>query len=216
MENTTTHIEKKNHLKTPWVQSVISIVIIFGVLAVFLIWLSVKNTISVENSYLDAPVANISPTTPGMLNEIYVKEGDIVAPNSQIAVVGSEILYSKNGGIVSSAPEVTGSYYSPGQTVISIVDDSQMKVIGSVDETKGLKDIVAGERATFTVDAFPGKTYEGIVEEVSPVSEDTGVVFSISDNRPVKKFDIKVSFDDSKYPELKSGMSAKITVYTNN
>ena len=202
-------------MRTPWVQSVIAIALIFGILGVFLYWLSVKDTIFIENSYLDAPVANISPTIPGMLNALYVKEGDKVAPNSQIAIVGSEILYAKDGGIISSAPEILGSYYSPGQTVISVVDNSQMKVIGSIDETKGLKNIINGERATFTVDAYPGKTYEGIVDEVSPVSEDTGVVFSISDNRPVKKFDIKINFDDRKYPELKSGMSAKITVYTN-
>ena len=216
MEATTQNIEKKNHFKTPWVQSVITIVFIFVILGVFLYWLSVRNTVFIENSYLDAPVANISPTVPGTLNALYVKEGDKISPNSQVALVGSEILYAKNGGIVSNSPEVLGSYYSPGQTIISVVDNSQMKVIGSVDETKGLKNIIPGERATFTVDAYSGKTYEGIVDEVSPVSADTGVVFSISDNRPVKKFDIKVRFDDSKYPELKSGMSAKITVFTNN
>lgn len=216
MENTTTHIQKKNHLKTPWVQSTIAITVIFGTLTLFLLWLSVRNTILIENSFLNAPIANISPTIPGMLNALYVKEGDTVTANSQIALIGSEILYTKNGGIISSAPEVLGSFYAPGQTVISVVDNSQMKVIGSVDETKGLKNITPGERATFTVDAYPGKTYNGIVDEVSPVSVDTGVVFSISDNRPVKKFNIKVRFDDSKYPELKSGMSAKITVYANN
>jgi len=214
MENTTPQKQGKNHLKTPWVQSVIIIVFISVVLFIFLYWLSVRDTVFIENSYLDAPVANISPTTPGMLNALYVKEGDKIAPDTQVALVGSDILYAKSGGIVASAPEVLGSYYAPGQTVVSVVDDSQMKVVGSIDETKGLKDIVAGERATFTVDAYPGKTYEGVVDEVDPVSEDTGVTFSISDERPVKKFDVKVRFDDSKYPELKSGMSAKITVYT--
>ena len=89
-----------------------------------------------------------------------------------------------------------------------------MKVVGQIEETKGLKNIAAGQRATFTVDAFPGKTYEGVVDEVSAVSDDTGVVFDISDQRPVKKFDVKVRFNVADYPELKSGMSAKITVYT--
>ena len=107
-----------------------------------------------------------------------------------------------------------GSYYAPGETVVSVVDDSQMRVIGEVDENKGLENIAVGERATFTVDAYPGKTYEGIVDEISPVSENTDVVFSVSDKRPTEKFDIKVRFDSSDYPELKSGMSAKITVYT--
>jgi len=39
------------------------------------------------------------------------------------------------------------------------------------------------------------------------------VIFSISDKRPVKKFDVKLRFNVEAYPELKSGMSAKMTVY---
>ena len=213
MENNA-NIEKKNHLKTPWVQSVIVIVLVFGMLGLFLFWLSVRNTVFIENSYLEAPVANISPVTPGMLNGIYVKEGDRVEANSKLALVGSETLYTKDGGVISSAPEVLGSYYTPGQTVISVVDDELMKVVGTIEETKGLSSIVSGERVTFTVDAYPGNNYEGTVDNVSSVSDDTGVVFSISDKRAVKKFDISVRFDHDKYPELKSGMSAKITVFT--
>jgi multidrug efflux pump subunit AcrA (membrane-fusion protein) len=90
-----------------------------------------------------------------------------------------------------------------------------MKVIGQIEETKGLNKIASGQRATFTVDAFSGKTYEGVVEEVSAVSDSTGVVFNISDQRPIEKFDVKVRFNVADYPELKSGMSAKITVHLN-
>ena len=131
-----------------------------------------------------------------------------------MALVGSQIIYSKVGGIVSSAPALLGSYFSPGQAVVSVVNVDEMKVVGQIDETKGLSSVQAGQRATFSVDAFPGKTYEGIVDQISPVSNDNGVVFSISDKRPVKKFDVEVRFNVADYPELKSGMSAKITVHT--
>jgi multidrug resistance efflux pump len=214
MEKTNKQIENGNPLKTPWIQSVIIIIIIFGTLAGFLYWQVVKDNVFIENSYLDAPIANIAPTASGMLNAVYVKEGDRILPNTPIALVGSETLYSKEGGIITSAPEVLGSYYSVGQTVISIVDDSQMKVIGSIEETKGLKKIVSGDSATFTVDAYPGKKYEGIVDQISSVSESNSVIFSISDKRAVRKFDVSVRFDHNKYPELKSGMSAKITINT--
>jgi multidrug resistance efflux pump len=71
-----------------------------------------------------------------------------------------------------------------------------------------------GQKATFSVDAFPGKVYVGVVESIGQTADDTGIVFSISDKRPTKAFDVKVRFDVTKYPELKNGMSAKITVYT--
>jgi len=212
MENT--NKSKNNIINKPWIQSLLAIIVIFGTLSFFLYWQSVKNDVFIENSYLKAPIANIAPTTSGVLNAVYVKDGDRIGPNSQIALVGSEILYSKEGGIVTSAPKVLGSYYNVGQTVISIVDDSQMKVVGSIEETKGLKSIMVGNIASFTVDAYPENNYSGIVENVSAVSNESSVVFSISDKRAIKKFDVTVRFDHNKYPELKSGMSAKITVNT--
>jgi len=200
----------------PWIHSILLIIIIFGALGGFLFWLTIKGTVSIDNSYLEAPIANISVTAPGALSAIYVKEGDRVEPNTEIAVVGSETLYSKDEGIVATAPKVVGSYYAPGQTVVSIVADKQMRVVGAIDENKGLDQIVVGQPAVFTVDAFPGRSYQGVVDEISAVSEETGVAFSISDKRPTRKFDVYLRFDVTQYPELKSGMSAKITIKTNN
>jgi multidrug resistance efflux pump len=204
----------ENIFKRPWVHSLISFVVIFGALAGFLFWESKKNTILIENSNLEAPIINLSPTSPGILNALYVKEGDRVPANSEVALVGSQIISAKYGGIVSSAPFVLGAYFSPGQIVVSIVNDQEMKVVGQIEETKGLNILQSGQRATFTVDAFPGKNYEGVVDEISATSSDTGIVFSISDKRPIKKFNVKVNFNVADYPELKNGMSAKITVYT--
>ncbi|HEV7424090.1 MAG TPA: efflux RND transporter periplasmic adaptor subunit [Candidatus Paceibacterota bacterium] len=205
---------KQNIFKKPWVHSLISFVIIFGLLALFLFWQAGQGSVLIENSNLEAPIISLAPSTPGTLNALYVKEGDRVPANAQVALVGSQIIYAKDGGIVSSAPASLGSYFAPGQSVVSVVNDAEMKVVGQIEETKGLKNLKTGQRATFTVDAFPGKRYEGVVDQIGVVSDDNGIVFSISDKRPIKKFDIKVRFNVVSYPELKSGMSAKVTVYT--
>ena len=47
------------------------------------------------------------------------------------------------------------------------------------------------------------------------MSNESGVVFNISDKREIKKFDIKVRFDVNEYKIFKQGMSAKIKIYTN-
>src|ERR1035437_6408613 len=164
--------QNKNIFKKPWMQSLISFVVIFGVLAFFLFWQMQKNTVSIENSDLEAPIINLTPGAPGVLNALYVKEGDKVEANTQIALVGSQIISTKVGGVVASAPNVLGSYFSPEQTVVSVVNTFEMKVVGKIDETKGLSSLKIGQRATFSVDAFPGKTYEGVVNEISPVSND--------------------------------------------
>jgi len=214
MENNIEKKEKPHILKRPWMHSLISFVVIFGLLGLFLFWQVETNTVFIENSNLEAPIINLAPSAPGVLNALYVKEGDVVADNSPVALVGSETISTKNGGLVASAPVVLGSYFSPGETVVSIVNTSEMKVVGQLEETKGLDKIKVGQRATFSVDTFPGKTYEGVVDEISAVSDNTGVLFNISDQRPIEKFDVKVRFNIANYPELKSGMSAKITVYT--
>jgi multidrug resistance efflux pump len=202
-------------LSQPWVKSVASIIIIFGALVAFIFWHTAHSEVSIDTTVLSAPVANIAPTTGGVLNALYVKEGDRVSANAPIAQIGTETLFAKEGGIVSGDPQVIGSYFAPGQKVVSIVSDQKMRVAATIDETKGLNKIEPGQRVTFTVDAFPGKKYDGVVDEVSPVSNDAGVAFSISDKRPVKKFTVYARFDASAYPELKSGMSAKMTVYLN-
>jgi hypothetical protein len=117
MEN---NIQKKENIfKKPWIYSLISFVVIFGALAGFLFWQAEKNTVLIENSNLEAPVINLTPSSPGVLNALYVKEGDKVEANSPVALVGSQIISTEVRGIVASAPLVLGSYFSPGQTVDS-------------------------------------------------------------------------------------------------
>ena len=207
--------QKKEHLfKKPIVQSISAMVVVLSVLAGFIIWDASRGVVSIEDSLLVAPVVNLSPQAPGTLNALYVHEGQRVAANTQVALVGGQTMTAVEDGIVASAPSLIGQYFTPGQPVVTIVHDTDMKVVGSVEETKGLSDISAGNRVVFTVDAFGGTKYDGIVESVSPTSNQTGITFSISDKRAVQKFDVKVRFDASKYPELKNGMSAKMKIYT--
>jgi hypothetical protein len=95
---------------------------------------------------------------------------------------------------------------------VTIIDPNDLRVVGHLDEDKGLADVRVGQQATFTVDAYSSKKYIGTVDEISETSRTTGVMFSISDKRAVKQFDIKVRFNINDYPELKNGMSAKIWI----
>ncbi len=204
---------KESIFKKPKVQSAIGIFLVFVLLGGFIFWKSNHGTIFIENSVLDAPVINLGSTSAGTLNALYVKEGDVIGSNAPVASVGTDTISSKQNGIVINVSNNIGSYFSPGQSVVSMIHKEDMRVVGTIDENKGLSNIAVGQNATFSVDAFPSKTYVGIVDSISQTSDDTGIVFSISDKRPIKKFSIKVRFDVTKYPELKNGMSAKITIY---
>ncbi len=206
---------KKEIFKNTMVQSGIGIAIIILALGGFLFWQSSNGTIFIENSYVNAPIINLSGNTAGTLNALYVSEDEVIAADTPVALVGTNTVTSKQNGVITHIENSIGAFFAPGQAVVSMIHPEDMRVVGTIDETKGLDQIKAGQNATFTVDAFGSKTYVGTVESVSETSDDTGVVFSISDKRPTKKFDVKIKFDVTKYPELKNGMSAKITVYVN-
>lgn len=205
---------KQSLVSKPWVQSLTGIVVIAALLGSFLYWQSHANSVYIEDSVINAPAIILSSQTPGTLNALYVKEGDVIPPNTPVALVGNSTITSKSGGLIIHVENSLGATFMAGEEVVTMINPSDLRVVGSVEENKGLKNIKVGQQATFTVDAFGSKKYQGVVDSISPTSEDTSVVFSISDKRPTRRFDVKVKFNVTDYPELKNGMSAKMTIST--
>lgn len=173
-------------------------------------------TVYIDQSVIQAPLINLSPVNSGVLEAVFVKDGDLVTANEPVARVGSEIVEAKTAGEIVSVNQNIGQYENTltGQgTVVTMIDPTQLRVVGHLDENKGLADVHVGDPATFTVDAFGSEVFKGVVDEVAPSAEQTSVVFNISDQRPTNQFDVYVRFDLAKYPQLKNGMSARIWVY---
>ena len=176
-------------------------------------WLNSQNRVYTDKAEISADMTNLSPANPGVLEEVFVNEGDKVSANQSIARVGDEIIKAKSDGIVVAINENIGTSFNPGQAVASMINPSDLRVVGHIEEDKGLANIQIGQPVVFTVDAFGSKKYYGVVDEISDTSRESGIVFNISDKREVKQFDVKVRFDVNKYSELKNGMSAKVWIY---
>lgn len=199
--------------KKPWVQSLAGIILIIVMLVGALVYKVITSRVSIDLSSIEAPVISIGPQSEGVLQAVYVKAGDSVVKGEPLAQVGGEVLLAQIAGQVVLVDNTPGQVFMPGQMVVSMIDPTQLRVVGTIDENKGLSRIKVGDPASFTVDAFGSKVFTGVVDEISPTSDDTGVVFSISDQRPTKQFDIKVAYDIAAHPEFKNGMSAKIDIY---
>jgi multidrug resistance efflux pump len=179
-------------------------------------WYVSSQTVYIDQSVISAPIINLSPENSGVLQALFVKEGDTVVQNQPIAQVGDEIVEAQTSGEIVSVDNNIGQYMNvlTGEgTVASMIDPTQLRVVGDLPENKGLADVQVGEEAMFTVDAFGSEQFTGVVDEVSPTSRQSDVVFDISDQRPTNDFNVYVRFDPTKYPELKNGMSARIWVY---
>ncbi len=216
-----THEEKKENApegkrKGKFILWVILGLLVVGGLGGGLYWYVNAKTVYIDQSEITAPIINLSPVNSGVLEAVFVNDGDMVTADEPIARVGDEIVKAKTAGEIVSVDQNIGEYLNTltGQgTVASMIDPTQLRVVGNLDENKGLADVKVGDPATFTVDAFGSKVYKGVVDEVSPMAEQDSVVFNISDQRPTNQFAIKVRFDPAQYPELKNGMSARIWVY---
>jgi len=197
-------------------RSVVALVLILAAIGGGIgIYLTVTGlSVYIENSDVEAPEIALSASTPGVLNDMLVKAGDSVSADEVVARVGDELIKAKLAGIITKADAAVGASYAAGAPVASMIDPSGLRVVGHIDENKGLDRIRVGQYATFTVDAFGSKTYTGIIDEISPQARSGDIVFSISDKRAEQVFDIKVRYDQNMYPELKDGMSARIWVQT--
>jgi multidrug resistance efflux pump len=194
---------------------IISLIVFFVAVGIIgAIYLDVvSKRVYVEKSEIDAPQIELSSKSGGVLEELYVKTGDTIDANAIVARIGNDLVKSKDAGLVIDRQDQIGTYFNPGEAVVTMIRPQDLRVVGRIEEDKGLKDVLVGQRVIFTADAFGSRQYEGIIDEISPTSHASDVVFSISDQRQENEFDVKARFNLSEHPELKNGMSAKMWIY---
>jgi multidrug efflux pump subunit AcrA (membrane-fusion protein) len=134
---------------------------------------------------LEKAMVNLGNTKDNFLNTV------ILAPVDGIVVNVS----MKKNDVLSQQ-----DYSSKG--TIQIVDTSQIKFQGTVDEIDIMK-INTGQKATVSVDAMPNKTFTGKVSFISP--------FGATDTSNVVKFNVTIMLDPSDI-DLKGGLTATADV----
>ncbi|CAN5288257.1 HlyD family secretion protein [soil metagenome] len=112
-----------------------------------------------------------------------------------------------------------GTYLSLGQAALSLVATDDLWVEANPKETD-LTYLKVGDKATVTVDAYPGKTWTATVTSVAPA---TGSEFSVlppqnaSGNwvKVVQRVPVRLTIDDTgKAPALRTGMSVDVSIDT--
>jgi len=172
---------------------------------------SLSLQVSSDKAEIYAPLIILSPDQPGVLQSILVKNGDKVSVNQAVArLAQGDFIRAKTDGLVVSTNDQVGKLFSPGEPVVTMISPTDLRLIVHVAENKGLNQVNVGQKVVFTVDAFDSKKFNGTVEEIAQTSDQSSVVFSISDKRDEKNYSIKVKYDG--YPELLNGMSAKASI----
>jgi len=190
------------------------IVIVIVIAVLYIVFEKNTARVFIDNSLIQTPVLTISPSISGMVQEIDVKEGQRVDAGDTLAVVDSDTVRADTDGLIISAPDLTGSNVNPQTQLIQMIRPVNLRVTGTIDENKGLNQVKVGQVASFTVDAIPGKTFWGYIDEISPSAVSPTFSFSTSTERATQQFTVYARFDTAAYPMIKNGMSAKMVVYT--
>ena len=149
-------------------------------------------------------------------------ESNVAVTKARLEQAQLNLLYTKIlapvTGVVAQKNVERGQYVTPGQPMFSVVPQSGAFVTANFKETQ-LANMRSGQPATFTVDAYPGVTFHGHVEFLSP---GTGSVFSLlppenatgNFTKVVQRVPVRILVDPESAAEhpLRTGMNVVVTV----
>ncbi len=104
-------------------------------------------------------------------------------------------------GVIASLTVTEGNNVSANASVLSLIDDSQVKLAAQIDETE-IASIALGLTADVSLDAVPNQTFSGTVTTISPIAR-------IVSNIPI--FDVTITLDNSQ-GLMRPGMTAEAEV----
>jgi HlyD family secretion protein len=122
------------------------------------------------------------------------------ALNQLQILYGEYQIHAPISGFVAARYMEQGNRTNPAQPVIRISQEDELKIVCSVTE-KDFPQLKKGMKAEITVDAFPGKVFEGVVSVISPTIDPA-----------TRTAEIEIRLPNEKY-ELRSGMFARIKLY---
>jgi len=129
-------------------------------------------------------------------------------------------LVAPSSGVVSRKDVEVGQLVQVAQPLMSVVPLDDVWVVANLKETD-VRGVAPGDRVQIHVDSYPGRTFAGTVESLSPAS---GARFSLlpPDNatgnftKVVQRIPVRVRIDASEDPRhvLRPGMSVNVVIVT--
>lgn len=128
----------------------------------------------VAQARLAAAKARLAQVQQSFQQDLKVAQADLAAARARLATTQVNLDYATVrapiSGVVSSVSTQEGETVAASlsaPTFITIVDLSRLQVDDFVDETD-IGRVKLGQEATFTVDAYPGRTFLGRVDAIQP------------------------------------------------
>ena len=181
-----------------------------------------KNSLDIARAQLDAAKLQLQVSE----TQINSAAKAIGSSEAQINVINTQLnntrLYAPFDGIIAKRWLLPGDIVQPGQSVYTINNDSKFWVMVYLEETK-IETLHTGQKARFTIDAFPGEVFEGSVFSIGsgtaaqfsliPASNASGNFTKVTQRVPLKiSIDSAGSGKSISSFRLLSGMSCLVRI----
>lgn len=133
------------------------------------------------------------------------------------------VIYAPMSGIISKmsvekGERVVGTSQMAGTEMLRIADFNDMEVLVDVNENDIIR-INVGDSAQIEVDAYPSRSFTGVVTHIANSAKNIGSSFD-----QVTNFEVRILISPTSYQDLleksnipfRPGMSASVTILTNN
>jgi membrane fusion protein (multidrug efflux system) len=169
---------------------------------------NVKSTCEVLGTIMAVKTAQVFPETMGRITQILVKEGTYVTKENNLMAMRNEtigfeyeegFIRSPISGNIAKIMVDVGSMVAPQTPVAVVMDYSRVNVAFNLAETN-MGCIRKNDKVVVTIDAMPGQTFTGIVNELTPVVDPM-----------TRTLGVKASLNNAQ-KTLRPGMTARVTI----
>jgi membrane fusion protein, multidrug efflux system len=181
---------------------------------------SAEADLRAAQSQARAAQAEVSGASAG----VRTAQAHLAAAQAEAAAAELQLSYTvitaPASGRVSKKTVEVGQLVSPGQSLMSLVDEGDVWVVANMKETQ-LDDIAVGQPVEIEVDAYKGWTFPGRVQSIQGA---TGARFALlpPDNatgnftKVVQRVPVRIALDrrPADAPPLRPGMSVEVAIDT--
>jgi len=163
---------------------IIVFVVIIGGIAWYT-WTQNYTYVSTNDAQITAPSIPVVAVVPGTLTTLevnvgqHVHQGQVIAqettasrsstPTTPSNTTTVNIVSPINGRIATINTQA-GSVVATGTPIVTEVNLGQISVVANIPETK-IQNVQIGQPATITVDAHPGVSFSGTVQNIQPTTQ---------------------------------------------
>jgi HlyD family secretion protein len=133
---------------------------------------TVRNRVALDNAKVQLDSTTVLAPRDGVVTKKYIEEGTIIPPGL--------------------------STFAEGTSIVQLSDVTQLFVECAVDEAD-IGAVKTGQKVRITTEAFPGESFNGVVERVNP---------SAVTEQNVTAVKVRVRVEDGKRPAIVPGMNA--------